>query len=128
MTHTAAVRVDVAAVVLDVRDLAREARFWSALLGSTVLARGPGWVDVALLGVSGPVLSLQQAPGRRRRRGGVHLDVVVSDFEPAVDRAVALGASPVSTVSGGTASSQVLADPEGHRFCLVQGGRPATTG
>lgn len=127
MTQNTAVRAEVAAVVLDVRDLERETAFWSALLGSTVLDRGSGWADVAVLGVGGPVLTLTQARPRRRRRhrGGLHLDVVVVDFEAAVGRAVALGASAASPVAAG--SSQVLADPEGHRFCLVQRGAAVET-
>jgi catechol-2,3-dioxygenase len=121
MRSAAPARVEVAAIVLDVRNLDRETAFWSALLGSSVIGQGDGWVDVALLGVDGPVLSLQKTPRRWWRKSRLHLDVVVDDVERATSRAIMLGASTVPQVPGsGSARWQVLADPEGNEFCLLE--------
>jgi predicted enzyme related to lactoylglutathione lyase len=114
-------RAEVAAVVLDVRNLDRETAFWSTLLDSTVLGQGDGWVDVALLGVDGPVLSLQKRSGRSWRKSRLHLDIVVDDVEQAISRAIMLGGSTVPRVPGeGSARWQVLVDPEGNEFCLLE--------
>jgi predicted enzyme related to lactoylglutathione lyase len=121
MTAVAPASVEVAAIVLDVRNLDRETAFWSRLLGSSVLAQGSGWVDVALLGANGPVLSLQETTARKWRRSGLHLDVVVDDADQAIKRAIELGATTVSDAPAtGSGRWQVLADPEGNRFCLLQ--------
>jgi catechol 2,3-dioxygenase-like lactoylglutathione lyase family enzyme len=118
---TAPARVEVAAVVVEVSDLDRATAFWTGLLGSSVLDQGDGWVDVALLGVNGPALSLQQARGRRWRRSRLHLDVVVDDVEQAVSRAVLLGGSTGPHVPGaGSARWQVLSDPDGNELCLLE--------
>ena len=73
---TAPVLVEVAAVVVEVSNLDRATAFWTGLLASSVLDQGDGWVDVAILGAGGPVLSLQRAPRWRWRRSRLHLDVV----------------------------------------------------
>jgi predicted enzyme related to lactoylglutathione lyase len=118
-------RVEVAAVVVEVGNLDRATAFWTGLLGSSVLGQGDGWVDVALLGVNGPALSLHRglhrARWRRWRRSRLHLDLVVDDVEQAVSRAVLLGGSPVPRAPGaGSARWQVLSDPDGNEFCLLE--------
>jgi predicted enzyme related to lactoylglutathione lyase len=120
-TAIAPALVEVAAVVVEVSNLDRATAFWTGLLGSSVLDQGDGWVDVALLGVDGPALSLQKARGRRWRRSRLHLDVVVDDVEQAVSRAILLGGSTVPRVPGsGSARWQVLSDPDGNEFCLLE--------
>jgi hypothetical protein len=52
----------------------------------------------------------------------LHLDLTVDDFATAHEKAVALGATPLSPttapVAGDTRTFRVYADPAGHPFCL----------
>ena len=54
----------------------------------------------------------------------MHLDLTVDDFITAHERAVALGATPLSPVSAPepdkTSGFRVYADPVGHPFCLCR--------
>jgi predicted enzyme related to lactoylglutathione lyase len=51
----------------------------------------------------------------------VHLDIVVSDIDQAVARAVSAGATLEQAVrSSSWGKLALLADPFGHGFCLVQ--------
>lgn len=113
-------RAVVGSVVIDVNDLAGQTAFWTTLLDSEVLGREPGWVDVARLGEGGPLLSLQQVPESKERKNRLHLDILVDEFAPAQEAALAAGATEVSPVlEADTTPWQVLADPEGNEFCLI---------
>lgn len=112
----------VAALVLDVTDLAREAAFWTALLrlpGTRRPAEG-GWADLGRLGEAGPVLSLQRVAAPKRGKNRLHLDLLVDDFDRAARRARELGAAPAGPVHALEAGVpwQVFRDPEGNEFCL----------
>jgi predicted enzyme related to lactoylglutathione lyase len=51
----------------------------------------------------------------------LHLDVVTSDIPEAAEQAQALGAERVGGIHrGASAFFQVLFDPEGNEWCLVQ--------
>ena len=50
------------AIVIDVNDLEREARFWTSLLDMEISSSDPDWYDLGRLGSDGPVLSLQAVP------------------------------------------------------------------
>jgi hypothetical protein len=114
-------QIRAAALVLDVHNLDAQASFWSRMLDLAVTRAEHGWVDLAPLGESGPVLSLQQVPERKQGKNRLHLDLAVVDFAGAVRRAAQLGASPVEPVYGRELDApwQVYRDPEGNEFCLV---------
>jgi predicted enzyme related to lactoylglutathione lyase len=119
-------------VNLDVDDLEKAVRFYSSAFGLTVGRRfGPFGVEI--LGSSAPIYLLVKSPGtpasdatsqRRsyeRHWTPVHLDFVVDEIEPAVERAVSAGAQlekPITTHKWGRLA--LMVDPFGHGFCFVQ--------
>ncbi len=117
-----AVTARAAAVVIDVNDLTRQARFWGGLLGVDVdVGRERTWVDVAPLGGRGPMLSLQLVVEVKERKNRVHLDLEVADFVAARQRVLDLGAVPASVLHHTGRPWQAFSDPEGNEFCLITG-------
>lgn len=119
-------------VNLDIDDLEKAIRFYVSVFGLKV-GRRFGAFGVELLGSSAPIYLLVKAPGtpashstsqRRsyeRHWTPVHLDFVVEEIEPAVQKAVAAGAQlekPIATHKWGKLA--LMADPFGHGFCFVQ--------
>lgn len=119
-------------VNIDVADLDRATRFYTAAFGLTVGRRFAAFA-VELLGGPSPIYLLAKAaggaadPGATERRRyarhwtPVHLDVVVECIEAAVERAIAAGATleqPIATHGWGKLA--LLADPFGHGFCLIE--------
>ena len=119
-------------VNVDVEDLERGVAFYRDGLGLAV-GRRFGDSAVEMVGAAVPVYLLRRPPGTLPFAGAdrpreyvrhwtpVHLDVVVDDLEPAVQRAVAAGASvegePRDAPWG---SFLTMADPFGHALCLLQ--------
>jgi predicted enzyme related to lactoylglutathione lyase len=117
-------------VNIDVPDLDRATQFYTQALGLSVTRRF-GDAAAELSGLPVKLYLLEKPAGsigaddepRRYRRHWtpVHLDVVVDDLEPAVDRVIAAGATvdaePKTHVWGKIA---VLADPFGNGLCLIQ--------
>jgi hypothetical protein len=114
----------LAATVLDAPDARRLAAYYRELLGWQVTEDGPDWVMIAPPG-GGTGLSFQTepdyvrphwptTPGRPQMM--LHLDIEVDDLTAAVDRAVALGATPAGFQPQDDV--RVLLDPVGHPFCL----------
>ena len=120
-----------ALINLDVDDLEKAIRFYTAI--GLKPGRRLGAFSVEMVGSSAPIYLLAKSSGtaatetisqRRsyeRHWTPIHLDFVVEDIEPAVDRAVSAGArleKPIATHAWGKLA--VLADPFGHGFCLIQ--------
>jgi predicted enzyme related to lactoylglutathione lyase len=119
-------------VCIDVPDLDSGIAFYTAALGLTAGRRlRSEWVE--LLGAPLAIDLLPRKPGTSPSpRGGgartydrhwtpVHLDLVVTDLDAALARAVAAGATlerPVSEAAWGRMAN--LADPFGHGLCLLQ--------
>lgn len=111
------------AVVIDCADPATLAEFYR---------RATGWEltysddDFAYLGNGGPVqLGFQRiegyrAPGWPDDRKHAHLDLKVADVAAAAKALLDLGATRPEFQPGGDKWT-VLADPEGHVFCLTTG-------
>ena len=73
----------------------------------------PGWTRLAF----------QKVPEGKTVKNRLHLDVGVPDIAAATGLAEALGALRVGGIHGDIAGSfQVLLDPEGNEWCLVQPG------
>jgi predicted enzyme related to lactoylglutathione lyase len=119
-------------VNIDVDDLERGIDFYARGLGLTPGRRlGAGACEMR--GGPAAIYLLQQPAGSRpfarastardygRHWTPVHLDFVVADVAPAVERAVAAGARlerPIQDRPWGRLAR--LSDPFGHGFCLLQ--------
>jgi predicted enzyme related to lactoylglutathione lyase len=107
-------------VTVDCVDPAGLAAFWRSVLGGTVDEPLPGWRRVRGPGDT-PVLTLQPVPEPKVGKTRIHLDVTVDDVSRAVREIADLGGRwtgerhdyPEGAVL-------VMADPEGHEFCIVQ--------
>ena len=118
-------------VNLDVDDLAKAVRFYSSVFGLRV-GRRLGAAGIEMLGCSSPIYLLErsatapaetssQARTYQRHWTPAHLDFVVEEIEPVVERAVLGGAlleKPTQVFVWGKLA--LMADSFGHGFCLVQ--------
>jgi hypothetical protein len=106
-------------VVVDCANPRVLAQFWSAVLGGTPCARDESWHYVDPPGWTR--LAFQKVPEGKTMKNRLHLDVGVSNIAEATRQAEALGAQRVGVIHVDTAGSfQVLLDPEGNEWCLVQ--------
>jgi predicted enzyme related to lactoylglutathione lyase len=117
-----------AGVTIDCREPERVAAFWSALLDVPSRPAGTGregWYRVGPFVSGGPVLNFQPVAEAKSGKVRIHLDLWVSDLELAVSRAEGLGASRAGEweVVPGRGTIAVMADPEGHEFCLISADR-----
>lgn len=109
-------------VVVDCRDPASLAAFYSRLLGLPVTHRSDDWVVVATnettSGIAFQLVPDHQPPlwGDPDHPQQVHVDVMVDDLEAVAADAIAMGARALTDAHDG---SQVFADPAGHPFCLI---------
>lgn len=119
-------------VNVDVPDLARAERFYTAALGLTV-GRRFGDAAVELLGAAAPIYLLASPAGSSPFEGAaetrryerhwtpIHLDFAVGDLDAALARAEAAGARRDLAVQQRTwGRLAVLSDPFGHGLCLLQ--------
>lgn len=119
-------------VNLDVDDLEKAIHFYGSVFGLNV-GRRFGAFGVEMLGSSAPIHLLLKSPGTpaadtisqcrsyERHWTPVHLDFVVEEIEPAVQKAISVGAQlekPIATHKWGKLA--LMADPFGHGFCFVQ--------
>jgi predicted enzyme related to lactoylglutathione lyase len=119
-------------VNLDVDDLDKAVRFYSSALGLKV-GRRLGAFGVEMLGSSVPIYlllkssetpaseTISQLRSYQRHWTPIHLDFVVDEIEPAVQRAIEAAArleQPIATYQWGKLA--LMADPFGHGFCFVQ--------
>lgn len=119
-------------VNLDVDNLEKAVRFYSAAFGLKA-GRRFGTFGIEMLGSSAPIYLLVKSTGTpasettsqrrsyQRHWTPVHLDFLVDEIEPAVQRAVSAGAQleqPIATHKWGKLA--LMADPFGHGFCFVQ--------
>lgn len=106
--------VTLGAVVLKVRDVGRSTEFWSKALDYVPDPENPAFLVPRSGG--GTRLHLDETDR-------MHLDLWVdrrdSDVEIEVERLVALGARRVDWAYPPDADFVVLADPEGHPFCVI---------
>lgn len=112
----------ILSVVLDCAEPERLARFWRELVGGEIdeRTRSTDWValrDVPSIGH----LGFQQVPEQKAVKNRVHIDLETEDIGRSILDAVALGAESVGVViDEGTNLLQVMRDPEGNEFCLIQ--------
>ncbi|WP_395156932.1 VOC family protein [Ilumatobacter sp.] len=63
-----------------------------------------------------------------QRNSALHLDLRPDDQQSAVGRAIELGATLPALGQSGSESWQVLADPDGNPFCILQSQRDLDAG
>ena len=121
-----------ALVNIDVDDLDKAAGFYQSAFGLSI-GRRLGDFGVEMLGAPAPIYLLARSTGtpaspttsqRRsyeRHWKPVHLDFVVKDIDPAIQRAVAAGARiETPTITHKWGKLALMVDPFGHGFCFVQ--------
>jgi hypothetical protein len=114
-------------LVVDAADPPGLARFWSQALGWVVADEEPAEVDVWPRGYSYPdpvalPLVFVPVPGLKTGKNRVHLDLASSSAEDQaaqVTRLLSLGAARAD-VGQGDVPWEVLADPEGNEFCVLE--------
>jgi catechol 2,3-dioxygenase-like lactoylglutathione lyase family enzyme len=114
----------LASISLDCPDTDQLATFYARLLGLEEAFATPDRGVVALSG-AGPMLTLMRVgsfipptwpEGPQHQQ--LHLDVAVSELEPAIASALALGATEAEHQPAPD-QWRVLIDPVGHPFCLT---------
>ena len=121
-----------ALVNIDVDDLDKAARFYQSAFGLSI-GRRLGDFGVEMLGGPAPIYLLARSAGTpaspttsqrrsyQRHWTPVHLDFVVEDIDPAIQRAVAAGARiETPTITHNWGKLALMVDPFGHGFCFVQ--------
>jgi len=109
-------------LVFDAADPRRLGRFWEAALGARTLSDSPEGFETRLDVPGGPVLDLcfQHVAAPNDAPPRVHLDLLGGAERDAVtERLLGLGARHLD-IGQGDVPWVVLADPEGHAFCVME--------
>lgn len=109
-------------MTVDCVDVELVATFWSALLGRE---RGPsqdGWVYLGQREDALPRLVFQPVSEPTRGKVRLHLDLEVDDIQAAMAQVARLGGRATGERHDypGEGVVVVMADPEGHEFCLTE--------
>ena len=108
-------------VTIDCLDPERVARFWSALLGRAPGPSQEGWVYLGKRSDPQPRLVFQPVSEPAIGKVRIHLDIAVDDIDEVTTMVVNLGGrSTGERHEHDEGVVVVMADPEGHQFCLVQ--------
>jgi hypothetical protein len=108
--------------VFDAVDPRRLGRFWESALGATTLTDSDDGYETRLIVDGGPEIDLCFQPVAEPTRSSprLHLDVYGGAEQAAVvERLLGLGASHLD-IGQGDVPWVVLADPEGHAFCVME--------
>ncbi len=109
----------LAAVTIDCQDVERVAGFWSALLGLPLRDSLPGWRRLGPV-PGGPLLTFQPVDRSTSAPAAMHVDLMTADGEAAAARVVELGGRLLQEHRYEAGTVRVVADPEGHPFCVVE--------
>ena len=108
-------RLGTVIVDCETDDLAREANFWNAALGSS-----PGKSDERYIFLNGKEDEVQVVLQKVDHPSRVHIDIETDDIEAEVKRLESLGASIVERLERWV----VMEAPSKHRFCVIGPTRP----
>jgi hypothetical protein len=111
----------VAAIVADCADLDVMAGFWELAAGWTRRGAADGRVMLRSPRDVGPFLELRRVPEVKITKNRVHLDVAPEEGEDQAGavRLLREAGAVLADVGQGDVSWEVMADPEGHEFCLL---------
>jgi predicted enzyme related to lactoylglutathione lyase len=113
-----------AGITIDCAHPHQLADFWSALLDRprTAEHEGPDWATVGSRTDPQPRLTFQRVPEPKLGKVRLHLDVQVADIGRGQQQVEELGGrwSGSRFDYPGEGVVLIMADPEGHEFCLVQ--------
>lgn len=108
-------------IVIDCSDPRRVAEFWGQVLGWKVQEGSDVlWMSASGQLSTGMLLVFVPVPEHKSVKDRIHLDVspIGCDQAEEVERLIGLGASRVD-IGQGDSPWVVLADPEGHEFCVL---------
>jgi hypothetical protein len=113
-------RIDL---VLDCADPATLVEFWREALGYREYYTDTSLAVLVPTEGNAPPLVLQGVPEPRTGKNRMHLDIVVDDIEPEIERLRALGAQRLdeSVQSFGDTQWVRMSDPEQNEFCVCTG-------
>jgi catechol 2,3-dioxygenase-like lactoylglutathione lyase family enzyme len=114
-------------IVIDAADPSRLASFWADALGWVIASDEPDEAVVWPAGFGCPgttalPLVFVPVPERKHGKNRIHLDLATTSAEhqaAEVDRLIGLGAARAD-VGQGQVPWEVLADPQGHEFCVLE--------
>jgi hypothetical protein len=110
-------------LVLDCSDPTTLVEFWREALGYREYFTDPSFAVLVPQDGIGSPLVLQGVPEPKSGKNRMHLDIVVDDIAPEIERLVALGATPIdeSAQSFGDMRWVRMHDPEQNEFCVCTG-------
>ena len=107
------------AIVIDVNNLETCGKFWSQVLGASILWQAEGYIQLGHKGER-PKLLLQKVPERHTEKNRVHIDLDVPDLDAAGERVQELGGRKLKRFNQFGIEWVVMADPDDNEFCLVK--------
>jgi hypothetical protein len=113
-------RVDL---VLDCAEPARLVAFWREALDYREYYTDPSFAVLVPKEGTAPPLVLQGVPEAKAGKNRMHLDIVVDEIEPEVERLRALGAHRLDDGIQSLGETQWvrMSDPEHNEFCVCTG-------
>ena len=111
-------------VVVDCEDAVALAQFWADALGWQTRSRDPGWATIADPEDPDRRMGFDPVPEPKSVKNRLHVDLLPDQGVPRAaerHRLESLGARLVRTVyEGDLVAHDVMADPEGNEFCLLE--------
>lgn len=106
-------------IIVDGRDTAVLANFWSSVLGLELAEPTPPYQDLVPEVDGAPIISFQKVPEVKSGKNRVHLDVKVDDLDRAEEQIRKLGGNVLQRMNQNGFEWTIAADPEGNEFCLI---------
>jgi predicted enzyme related to lactoylglutathione lyase len=107
-------------LTIDVADLERGSRFWSAAAGVAVIDADDHYVWMEPIAPGGPGLVLQRVEEPKRQKCRIHLDFRPADPDAAIAWVLANGGRHVAEVVERDFRLAVVTDPDGNELCLLR--------
>ena len=110
-------------ITVDCQDVPLVAAFWAAVLDAEPRTDDdlPGWLRITPPVPSGLVLTFQPVAEPKSGKVRLHLDLLTDDLDAARAAVAGLGGAETGERHEYDACTvQVMTDPEGHEFCLMQ--------
>lgn len=109
----------IGSTVINVTDVERAIKFWTAALGYVVRGSDPTFAVLTDPHRRWSNLSLQLTSQPKQGLNRIHLDLYSDDQQAEVERLIELGATRIPWNYAPKADYIVLADPDGNEFCVI---------